>query len=842
MAVTIDFGIDLGTTNSSVSCCRDGQVRVFQNLEMSTVTPSVVYISKTGRMLVGRKAYDTWVADPQNTQAEFKRWMGFSDKLEFPASGLSLSAEQLSSEVLKSLRADATRQTGHPVDASVITVPAAFGSLQCEATGRAAKMAGFVQAPLLQEPIAAAIACGASPASRDQRWMIFDLGGGTLDIAIVSTRNGRLAVLEHQGDNRLGGKDMDRLIAERLLLPNLIASFNLPQRAENPAAHERLMRGLYRNAEQAKIALSTSPEALVELFDLGDDRDGKPIEAPITITRADLEQTIQPLIDRCLELAMRSLEGARIAGTDLDRVILVGGPTQMPIVRDALASGIGAALDTSVDPMTIVSQGAALFASTLDKSEAAGPSVAAPPTKDTTPAVGLQLSYERASGTMQSPVAGILPDRSGIHEVKVDAAGGFWSSGWIKPAKNCFQVDVSLQDKFPVTQFTISARSARGDAIPVSPNHFAVTYMLPMAAPPLPHTIAVEITSSADGESSFDPLFKRHTPLPAEARRTYRAERALRPSDMEATLPIKFWEIEISDDPEERWWSGCVHVRARKLRRPIPEGTEIELTVKIDQSRKITAEIFIPLLNATFIDEVYIPDPPSAKSQLHQQLDLCFERVDRVLRTIYEADRDDLLERAQGVQAKLEEIHEQVTESERHNDKDPDAAVGPTDQLRKIRLQLALLEEQLESTRGQSPLARKVAADERWTAELVEEHGSDLEKAEFQRLHGQFQKYSQQNDTRGLLWVKEQLVPLRVAIINRQPWYWSNLLRYLRQPGRRFLNQAEAAVWLAKAEKAEAEKNFSELRHTVNKAWELQPPDQVEAAREQAAQSGLRSL
>lgn len=841
MSATIDFGIDLGTTNSSVSCCRDGQVRVFQNLEMSTVTPSVVYISKAGRMLVGRKAYDTWVADPQNTQAEFKRWMGFSDKLEFPASGLCLSAEQLSSEVLKSLRADATRQTGQAVDASVITVPAAFGSLQCEATGRAAKMAGFVQAPLLQEPIAAAIACGASPSSRDQRWMIFDLGGGTLDIAIVSTRNGRLAVLEHQGDNRLGGKDMDRLIAEKLLRPPLAEAFNLPDRAENPATYDRLLRGLYRNAEQAKIALSTSAEALVELFDLGEDRDGKPIEAPITITRAELEQTVRPLIDRCLELARRSLEGARIASTDLDRIILVGGPTQMPIVRDALESEIGAKLDTSVDPMTVVSQGAALFASTLEKAGAAQPSIPATPTKSATPAVGIQLSYERASGTLQSPVAGILPDRSGIQEVKIDAVGGFWSSGWIKPVKNRFQVDVSLQTKFPVTQFAISARSARGDAIAVSPREFSITYMLPMAAPPLPHAIAIEVTG-ADGDSTFDPLFTRHTPLPAEARRTYRAERRLRPSDMEATLPIKFWEIEVSEDPQERWWCGCVHVRARKLRRPIPEGTEIELTVRIDQSRKITAEVFIPLLNATFIDEVYIPDPPSAKSQLHQQLDICFERVDRILRTIYEADRDDLLPRARAVQATLEEIHEAVTQSERQNSNDPDAAVGPTDQLRKIRLQLALLEEQLESTRGQSPLARKVAADLRWTAELVEEHGNELEKAEFQQLQGQFQKYSQHDDTRGLLWVKEQLQPLRAAILDRQPWFWSNMLRYLRQPGRRFLNRAEAAVWLAKAETAEAENNFGELRHAVNKAYALQPPDQVEAAKEQAAQSGLRSL
>src|SRR4028118_224625 len=109
-ATTIDFGIDLGTTNSGIAVCRRGDVRVFQTTDLMNVTPSVVYVSKTGRMLVGKKAYDTWVQDPQNTQAEFKRWMGYSDKLSFPASGKSLSAEELSAEVLKALRADAERQ------------------------------------------------------------------------------------------------------------------------------------------------------------------------------------------------------------------------------------------------------------------------------------------------------------------------------------------------------------------------------------------------------------------------------------------------------------------------------------------------------------------------------------------------------------------------------------------------------------------------------------------------------------------------------------------------------------------------------------------------------------
>src|SRR3954468_18433775 len=132
MSDTIDYGIDLGTTNSSVALCRRGEVRVFQTNEMMNVTPSVVYVSKSGRILVGKKAYDTWVQDPQNTQAEFKRWMGYNDKLKFPASGKAFTAEELSAEILKSLRADAQRQTNETINAAVITVPAAFGSLQCD--------------------------------------------------------------------------------------------------------------------------------------------------------------------------------------------------------------------------------------------------------------------------------------------------------------------------------------------------------------------------------------------------------------------------------------------------------------------------------------------------------------------------------------------------------------------------------------------------------------------------------------------------------------------------------------------------------------------------------------
>ncbi|HET6249162.1 MAG TPA: Hsp70 family protein [Tepidisphaeraceae bacterium] len=840
MTPTIDFGIDLGTTNSSIGLCRQGEVRIFQTTDLMNVTPSVVYVSKSGRMLVGKKAYDTWVADPENTQAEFKRWMGFSDQLKFPASGKVLSAEELSAEVLKSLRADAERATQEQIRAAVITVPAAFGSLQCDATGRAAKLAGFEQAPLLQEPIAAAVAYGASPASRNQRWMVFDLGGGTLDIAIVSTRNSRLAVLEHQGNNRLGGKDIDRMIAETFLFEPLSQNFHFAEGKDDPQARNRLMRALVRYAEQAKISLSTAPQATIEIFDIGDDADGKPIEATITLNRAEMEAKMTPIIDQCLDLARRALEGARLSAADLDRLLLVGGPTQMPILRDALQNALGAKLDYSLDPMTVVSNGAALYASTLEKA-ASSAAASAPAAKAATPAgtVKCQLAYERASGSAQSPVAGIIDAKAGVQEIKIDAGNGFWTSGWVAVVNGSFQLDVMLHNTKPVTHYTISARDRTGNLIRLEPAQFSVTYMLPMAAPPLPHTVAIEL-STTNGVTKFDPVFTRHSPLPAEVRKTYKADRTLRPSEIESTLPIKFWEIEVSDDPQEKWWAGCVHIRAEKIKRPILEGSDLELTVKIDASRKMSVELFVPLLNQSFSDDVYLPDPPSARSQLQQQLDMCFERLAHVRTEVYEADRPDLAPRIEQLQMRAEQIADQVSAEIQSGRNDPDASLAPTESLRKLRMQIMQMEEQLNIGSETPGLARKMRWQVRYIERIVADHGTETEKHEYAKLLQQYERYCETDDIRGLRWVQDQMWTVHYGVIRDQAWFWRNRLAVLKSPGQRFINHQQAMKVIADAEAAEQRNDLPALRTACNKGYALLPPDQAEAARDQETQSGLR--
>src|ERR1044072_2069775 len=192
MSDYIDFGIDLGTTNSCLAHAAGGEVRVIQNNDQMNVTPSVVRVLKTGALMVGRRAYNAVAEDPDNVAQEVKRLMGQRYSKTFPASRRVMSPQEISAEVLKSLLADARRRTNEDVRAAVVTVPAAFTALQCDATARAARLAGLEEYPLLQEPIAAAIAYGAEAGVRDQRWLVLGLRRGTPAGGAVPQRRRKL--------------------------------------------------------------------------------------------------------------------------------------------------------------------------------------------------------------------------------------------------------------------------------------------------------------------------------------------------------------------------------------------------------------------------------------------------------------------------------------------------------------------------------------------------------------------------------------------------------------------------------------------------------------------------
>lgn len=836
MSAYLEFGIDLGTTNSCIARSDGMNTRIYPSSDRTDITASVVHVLKSGRLITGDRAYNATIEDPDNVAADFKRLMGHRVTKSFPASGRMMSPEELSAEVIKSLREDVRRETGEKVDAAVVTVPAAFGTLQCEATAKAARMAGIEQTHLLQEPIAAAIAYGATPGSRNQRWLVFDLGGGTLDVAVVSTREGRLAVLDHRGNNHLGGKDVDRQIVENFLLPAL-QDYDLPEPHSDKG--RRLFRRLLRKAEQAKIDLSSSLQVVVSLIDLGEDSRGVSIETEVELNRTQLEGKLASLVEQCLRLVEDALSGARIPVSALDRVLLVGGPTRIPSLRVALSDRLGGKIDCSLDPMTVVARGAALFASTVEN---LSPRVGGSHGNGTH--VVVQLAFEPVSATLEAMVAGRIASGATASELKIDADGGYWTSGWIPLTQGSFEVPVMLQEA-RTSRFWLYARDRAGNLLEVDPEGFGIRHGMVVAEPPLPHTISIEVVRP-DGRTQLDPVFPRGRPLPAEAKVRYRADRTLRPSEPGTAIAIKVWEGEILQEPDANVWVGAMRIFSEPIHRPIPEGAEIQLTLQIDASRKITVDAFVPHLNQSFSDGVYLPeteqsDPQQQLQQVPRNIQALQDRLKKL--TVQSADKEDrgMTENLDRLRREMEEIDISVNSREGLAS-DPDDAKRSVDLCRQIRGRIVALEQRAGEERAKTARAEDAKTAIAAIEGIAERFGSPVEKREFSTLRGDAERAAQRGDARGLRKIAEQLDALRWRILLHHDWFWRESFHAQQRPGRRFLNQTEAQRWLEFGSEALRKGNAENLREAVRRLWELQPKLESKVDQEKAMRAGLRKF
>ena len=837
---TVDYGIDLGTTNSCISRWEGGSLRVFQNNDQMNVTPSAVHILKTGRVIVGRRAYAALLTDPDNVAVEFKRWIGQKDRFRFPSAQRELSAEELSAEVLKSLKEDVRRQTGTEVTTAVITVPAAFGALQCEATARAAGLAGLEEAPLLQEPIAAAIGYGARAGSADQRWLVFDLGGGTFDVAVVSTREGRLNVLEHRGNNLLGGKDIDRSIVEQILLPPLEATYDLGL-SRPSVARSALLSRLRIKAEEAKIDLSTDGQVVVSLFDLGKDDSGEPIEMEVPFTRAQLAGLMEPLLEKCCLLALEALEGARLTGADLDRILLVGGPTQSPLLRELLSARLIAPVDFSADPMTVVGRGAALYASTLERTKK--PAVST--TSDSPNCVHLKLAYEPVSSESQCTVAGRITGAAQDIEIKLDSEGGLWTSGWMKPKGGVFETPVSLKEG-DITTFWVYARDGQGRLLETDIPEFKVRHGLVPTAPPLPHTLSVEVLNLGRN-LALDPVFSKGTLLPAEKTVKYRATHALVPDNPDSDIAIKLWEGEFLDDTDANEWVGNVLLSHDGVRRSVPEGAEIEVTIQIDASRLITVDAFVPHLNQHFSGRLYVPqrdeqDFSNLSNRVALETQTYRQRLEELERS--ESDVED-----EATRTELEELQRDLAELDAKppSPSGPSAKTDPDDARRKVELsktvrgRLGRLERQ--TARRRSPLINTQFVESiEIAAEVVDQFGTSLEKQQLAMLRRELERAASKIDDKTVQRVCAEVEGLRWRVLFKHDWFWREIFDSLCQPDTPFVDTTEARRLIAKGQTAVSSGDGSGLREVVRALWTLQPKGDAEATRERAVRSGLRKF
>ncbi len=354
------IGIDLGTSNSAAAFLEAGKPKIIPSAEGNTVYgkafPSVVAFTKEGQVLVGEPARRQAVNNPENTFTAFKRKMGTNHK--FKANGKEYTPQQLSAFVLQKIKKDAEEFLGDKVEKAVITVPAYFNDNQRQATKDAGKIAGLEVIRIINEPTAASLAYGLDKNEKEQKILVFDLGGGTLDVTIMEFGEGIFEVKSTSGDTELGGTDMDEV-----LVNYIVEEFKKSDRVDISKDSMAVQR-IREAAEKAKIELSTVVETDINLPYVTADSSG-PKHLAMKISRAKLEQLVEPIIKKCEKPVQQALADAKTQPSDISRIVLVGGPTRMPVVQKFVEGVIGAKAERGVDPMECVAQGAAIQAGVL---------------------------------------------------------------------------------------------------------------------------------------------------------------------------------------------------------------------------------------------------------------------------------------------------------------------------------------------------------------------------------------------------------------------------------------------------------------------------------------------
>lgn len=352
------IGIDLGTSNSAAAAMMGGKPTLIPASEGTTVGgkafPSVVGLTKDGQLIVGEPARRQAVTNPQGTVVAAKRKMG-TDYV-FKIYDKEYKPQQISAFILQKIKRDAEAFIGEKIEKAVITVPAYFNDNQRQATKDAGQIAGLDVVRIINEPTAAALAFGLDKLKQDMKIMVFDLGGGTLDVTIMEMGGGVFEVMSTSGDTQLGGTDMDKV-----LIDYIVDSFRKTSGIDISKDNAAMVR-VRESAEKAKIELSSIFETDINLPFISYDQTSGPKNLELKLTRAKFEELINPIVERCRASVTKSMEDAKLSSADISKIILVGGPTRIPLVKKFVATVMGKEAESGIDPMEAVALGAAVQA------------------------------------------------------------------------------------------------------------------------------------------------------------------------------------------------------------------------------------------------------------------------------------------------------------------------------------------------------------------------------------------------------------------------------------------------------------------------------------------------
>ena len=608
----IDYGIDLGTTNSGIARIEEGKSNMLE-IDRSKTVPSAVHYDRKDNSRVGITALSL------DSFLEFKRDMGFEKLSEHPEAkrqdGSSITPETLSSEVLKKL---SERVNDEIFKAVAVTVPAMFEIGQIEATRRAAKMAGFEQVEILMEPVAAATAYAMNNIGKNGKWVVFDFGGGTFDASIVSVDEGIMKVEASEGDNKLGGGDLDRAMINNIMLPKIKEQFKID--GVNEEQLKGINRSLKKAADEIKIQLSFNDEVdfLSDVNQFGKDADGNDIELEYVFTKEELHKLFQPYYQRAINHTKKLIERSNLTIDEIDELILVGGPTQIPLFRKMIEEQLKKP-DISLNAMTAIAEGAAIYASNIkneisDHGKKIGEEA---PSDENLKIEEIEIEYDSNTVLDVSPVSIVRKNKSSELFVIIGKSDGSWESSK-QQLDDVFELPINEG----VNNFKIKTFNEKSELIKCNVEEFNINKGISPAETSLPYSMGIEILDSKRKRNIFRSLsgLEVDTPLPAvglsKPKGELRTTSDVRPGVADDQIVIKLFQASYDAEGTRsklNKFSGLEFIiSGTDIPKLIPLNSLINITVNIDRSQKVTFEAEFPELDI-IIDEL---PPVEIKAQV----------------------------------------------------------------------------------------------------------------------------------------------------------------------------------------------------------------------------------
>lgn len=634
----VNYGIDLGTTNSAIARMEAG-VPTVKKIEVTDDTmASCVFFNKKKSVVVGASAYRSMQSDKRratkkmtaeasNTYVEFKRTMG-TDK-RYVSSNMdsrSYSSEELSAEVLKALKSFITDEDFKSV---VITVPAKFSALQKTATIEAAKLAGFNHIELLQEPIAAAMAYGLTAAQKDGYWLVFDFGGGTFDAALIKVEDGIIQVFDTEGDNYLGGKNLDYAIVDEILMPYLQENYSIEGYLADSVKKEILRDAMKTYAEKVKNQLSfkESEDVISDLGELGEDEDGEEFELDLSISQEEVYKVMRPLFQKAVDICKDLLRRNNLTKDQLGKLILVGGPTHSPLVRQMLKEQVTPNVDTSINPMTAVAEGAALYASTIDNEVK----------EDELKAEDIILDINFESMTVDTDLWVPVSLKSGADSVMVQfvRSDNTWDSGKTEIDKNGNVIELNLLEGKP-NSFRVECYDHQGNRLNCFPKEITIIQGSKVGSATLPYDISLAIYDEKKERDVIRHItgLERNKTVPAtgiaNGLHTNVQVRAGVDTDI---LRIPLYQADQGGAGKSAIFYefvGEVEINGDDVDVTIPTNANVDITVKVDRNEQMTVDAYFPDQDVTVSKTI----DTSKKQSIEDAKEFADEQLPKAKRSI----------------------------------------------------------------------------------------------------------------------------------------------------------------------------------------------------------------